>query len=256
VIDEPLARGDSLIHDLDPRAKLVACVAFSLTAALAVTPGAPLGVLAAGLVLTALSRPPLGLLFKRLCAVNVFVAFLWLVLPLTAPGEPWRRLWWGLVVTRQGLALAGLITLKTNAIFLCVLSLVSSTPAPALAQAMTALRVPEKFAFLFLFSYRYLHVIAEEYGRLAMAARLRGFVPATNWHTYRSQAALVAMVLVKSFDRSQRVYQAMVLRGFTGTFPSLGGLSAGRRDLVFGVFVGLALGLALGLELWWRGHVC
>ena len=47
---------------------------------------------------------------------------------------------------------------------------------------------------------------------------------------------------------------AMVLRGFTGTFPSLDGLSAGRRDAAFGIGVALALGLALGLELWWRGH--
>ncbi len=84
-------------------------------------------------------------------------------------------------------------------------------------------------------------MIAEEYGRLATAAKLRGFVPATNWHTYRSKAALVAMVLVKSFDRSQRVYQAMVLRGFTGTFPSLDGLSACRRDAVFGMCVIVAL---------------
>jgi cobalt/nickel transport system permease protein len=254
VIDEPLARGTTLVHALDPRGKLAACLALSLVAAVATQPGAPLVVLAVGLVLTALSRPPLRLLAARLGAVNAFVLFLWLVLPVTAPGEPWRRVW-GLVVTHQGVALAGLITLKTNAIFLCVLSLVATTPAPALARAMTALRVPEKFAFLFLFAYRYLHVIAEEYGRLAMAARLRGFVPATNWHTYRSKAALVAMVLVKSFDRSQRVYQAMVLRGFTGTFPSLDGLSAGRRDVVFGLFVVVGLGVALGLELWWRGHV-
>lgn len=254
MIDEPFARGATLMHALDPRGKLAACLALSLVAAVATRPEAPLVVLAAGGGLTALSRPPLRLLAKRLGAVNVFVLFLWLVLPVTAPGETWLRVW-GVAVTHQGVALAGLITLKTNAIFLCILSLVATTPGPALAQAMAALRVPDKFAFLFLFAYRYLHVIAEEYGRLVTAARLRGFVPATNWHTYRAKAALVAMVLVKSFDRSQRVYQAMVLRGFTGTFPSLDGLSAGRRDVVFGVFAVVTLGLALGLELWWRGHV-
>jgi len=253
VIDEPLARGTTWVHALDARAKLAACLALSVVAAVAQRPEAPWVVLAVGLVLTASSRPPLRLFFARLAGVNVFVCFLWLVLPVTAPGDPWRSVW-GLVITHQGVELAGLITLKTNAIFLCVLSLVATTPAPALAQAMAALRVPDKFAFLFLFAYRYLHVIAEEYGRLATAAKLRGFVPATNWHTYRSKAAMVAMVLVKSFDRSQRVYQAMVLRGFTGTFPSLDGLSAGRRDAAFGIGVALALGLAVGLELWWRGH--
>ncbi len=116
---------------------------------------------------------------------------------------------------------------------LCVLSLAATIPAPALGRALTALRVPAKFSFLFVFTYRYLHVIAEEYGRLVTAARLRGFVPATNRHTYRTYAALVAMVLVKSHDRAQRVYQAMLLRGFAGTFPSLDRFRAGHRDAAF-----------------------
>lgn len=257
MIDESLARGRSLLHVLDPRVKLVVCLALSVAAALARTMAAPLVVLAVGAGLTLLSRPAGRVLLARLGTVNAFVLFLWLVLPLTAPGEPVFR--WGvagLVVTREGLALAGLITLKTNAIFLCLLSLVATTPAPALAKAMAVLRVPDKFSFLFLFTYRYLHVIAEEYGRLATAAKLRGFVPGTNRHTYRSMAALVAMVLVKSFDRSLRVYQAMLLRGFAGTFPSLVRFTPGRRDAVFAAVMGLALGGAVVLEFWWgRGHV-
>jgi cobalt/nickel transport system permease protein len=217
---------------------------------------APLAVLGVGVALSILARPPWRVLLARLGAVNAFVAFLWLVVPVSAPGEPIAHLVDGLAVTREGVALAGLITLKTNAIFLCVLALVATTPAPSLARAMAALGVPDKFSFLFLFTYRYLHVIAEEYGRLATAARLRGFVPATSRHAYRAYAALVAMVLVKSFDRSHRVYQAMLLRGFTGAFPSLARFSPGRRDAAFAAVMAMALGCSLLLEFWWgRGHV-
>ena len=119
---------------------------------------------------------------------------------------------------------------------------------------MTHLGVPDKFCFLFLFTYRYLYVIAEEYERLATAARLRGFVAATDMRTYRTYAALVAMVLVKSYDRSQRVYQAMLLRGFAGRFPGLGHDRAGRRDAVFLMLVlGLAVA-AIWLEYARRAH--
>jgi len=254
MIDEPLARGKTVVHALDPRGKLLACLALSLVAAVASSPAAPLVILAVGLVLTLFSRPPWRILVVRLGTVNAFVFFLWLVLPVTAPGLPWHW-FWGVPITREGVALAGLITLKTNAIFLCILSLVATTPAPALARSMRVLRIPDKFSFLFLFTYRYLHVIAEEYGRLVTAARLRGFVPATNRRTYRCYAALVAMVLVKSFDRSQRVYQAMLLRGFTGTFPSLTRFSPGPGDVVFGLAILAVLGGALGLDCWWgRGH--
>lgn len=254
MIDEPLARGESPIHALDPRGRLLACLGLSLTAALAGSMAGPLAVLAVGLGLTVLSRPSWRVVGSRLVAVNAFVAFLWLVLPFSAPGEPFWR-WGSLVATRQGVFLAGLITVKTNAIFLCILSLLATIPAPSLARAMSGLGVPGKFSFLFLFTYRYLHVIAEEYGRLATAAKLRGFVPATTAHTYRAYAALVAMVLVKSFDRSIRVYQAMLLRGFTGTFPSLVRFSAGRRDAVFATAMLLVLGGTVALEYWWgRGN--
>lgn len=254
MIDEPLARGDSPVHTLDPRGKLLACLALSFVAALAAGPGAPLVILAAGLVLTILAAPPWRVVLSRLVTVNVFIVFLWLALPLTAPGAPWRRIL-GLPVSREGVVLAGLITLKANALFFCLLALVSTTPAPALARAMRAVRIPDKFSFLFLFTYRYLHVMAEEYGRLITAARLRGFVPATDMRTYRCYAAMVGMVLVKSFDRSQRVYQAMLLRGFTGTFPSLTRFSPGRGDCVFVMAILAVLGGALGLDCWWgRGH--
>ncbi|EHJ46639.1 cobalt ABC transporter, inner membrane subunit CbiQ [Solidesulfovibrio carbinoliphilus subsp. oakridgensis] len=245
MIDEPLTQGASRIHALDPRHRLVACLGLSLAAVLAVTPAAPLVVLAVGLVLTAAARPPAVVVWKRFCAVNFFVAFLWVILPLTTPGAPAWTLPGpgGLALTREGVHLATLITLKTNAVFFCLVPLLATIPVPALGRAMTALGVPAKFSFLFLFTYRYLHVIAEEYARLATAARLRGFVPATDGRTYRTYAALVAMVLVRSYDRSQRVYQSMLLRGFAGVFPSLDRFKSGRGDAIF---LALALAVAAG----------
>ncbi len=243
MIDEPLARGASPIHALDARCRLAACLLLSLPAALAQGLAAPLGILGLGLLLTLLSRPPFGVVLRRTAAVNVFVAFLWLFVPAATPGEPvWT--FHGLTVTREGLDLALLATVKANAVFFCVLSLLATIPAPALGRAMTALGVPAKFSFLFVFTYRYLHVIAEEYGRLVIAARLRGFAPASNGRTYRTYAALLAMVLVRAYDRSQRVYQAMLLRGFHGRFPSLDRFRAGWPDRVFLCLMALAAALA------------
>lgn len=244
MIDEPFSRGESAIHALDARFRLLACLALSLAAALAPTYASPGLVLLFGAGCLVAARLPWGLVGRRIVAVNAFVAFLWLVLPWTTPGLPVLS-FHGLALTREGLALAGLITLKTNAIVLCVLALLATIPAPALGAAMAALGLPEKFAFLFLFTYRYLHVIHEEYGRLATAARLRGFVPATTAHAYRTYAALVAMVLVKSFDRSRRVYEAMVLRGFSGRFRSLTHFAARRDDVAF-LCCSLAVALAAG----------
>jgi cobalt/nickel transport system permease protein len=63
--------------------------------------------------------------------------------------------------------------------------------------------------------------------------KIRGFKPRTNLHTYRSYAYLAAMLLVRSFDRAERVFQAMLCRGFNGTFYSLRTFSWERRDRIF-----------------------
>jgi cobalt/nickel transport system permease protein len=247
MIDEQFARGTSVIHRLDARCRLAACLLLSVVAAVSHSQQAPLVILGAGLLCTALSGASPGLVLRRAAAVNVFIVFLWLLVPISTPGTPvWQG--FGLTVSQEGVQLAWLVTLKANAVFFCVLSLLATIPAPALGRAMTALGVPGKFSFLFVFTYRYLHVIAEEYDRLVTAARLRGFVPATDGRTYRTYAALLAMVLVRSYDRSQRVYQAMLLRGFTGAFPSLDRFRTGPRDIVFLSVAVVLAGVAACLE--------
>lgn len=254
MIREPLAGIRSPIHALDPRARLAACVGLSLVAALAHDMAAPVLILAFGLTATLLSRPPLAYALRQTLAVNVFILFLWLILPLTAPGAPLGRIA-GLEISREGVHLALLITLKSNAVYFCLLALLSTIPVTALGQAMTALRVPAKLAFLFVFTYRYLHVIAEEYAQMMTVASLRGFVPATDRRTYRTYGALVAMVLVRAYDRAQRVYQAMLLRGFTGVFPSLHRFHATRADALFLLFAGSVTLTAAGLDMLARmGH--
>lgn len=232
MFDEPFARGRSPIHTLDPRFRLGLAVMFSVAAALIRTPLAAGSALALAGAALALSCPPLGVLVRRLAVVNLFTLFLWLLVPATVPGAPAWRL--GFVVFSQaGVDLASLVTLKSNAILLAFLALVATMDFPTLGHAMQRLGLPAKLVFLFLFSYRYVHVIADEWDRLRTAARLRGFVPATNVRTYGVIGNLFAMVLVSSFDRSRRVYQAMVLRGFEGRFATVARFRAQARDGLF-----------------------
>ena len=90
----------------------------------------------------------------------------------------------------------------------------------------------------------------EEFRRLVQAMKIRGFQPRTNLHTYRSYAYLAAMLLVRSYDRADRVFQAMLCRGFHGTFYSLRIFSWQRRDWWF---LGTSMpALAVLLYLEWQ----
>jgi cobalt/nickel transport system permease protein len=248
-IQEPFSEGASLAHRLDPRGKIVVAALFAVLIAVANSYPATLAGLALALLGLALARLPVKQVIARLLVVNSFIFFLWLVLPLTYPGETvWQ--WGPLTATRQGLLFTGLITLKSNAIIIGLIALIATVPVVTLGQAMHHLRFPDKLCHLLLFTYRYLYVFEQEFQRLVQAMKIRGFQPRTNLHTYRSYAYLAAMLLVRSYDRADRVYQAMRCRGFHGTFYSLRTFSWQRRDRIFLVLSLLALAVVLYLE--WR----
>ncbi len=246
-MQEPFSEGASLAHRLDPRGKMVVAALFAILIASATTYAVALAGLALALICLALARLPLKKVVVRLLMVNSFIVFLWLVLPLTYPGDPvWR--FGPLAATRQGLVFTGLITLKSNAILIALIALIATVPIVTLGQALHNLRLPDKLCHLLLFTYRYIYVFEQEYRRLIQAMKIRGFRPRTNLHTYRSYAYLAAMLLVRSFDRGERVFQAMLCRGFHGTFYSLRNFSWQRRDGIFLVVSLLALAMLLSLE--------
>lgn len=251
-IQEPFSEGASLAHRLDPRGKLVVAGLFAVLMAVAQSYAATLAGLSLALFCLALARLPGKKVAARLLVVNSFILFLWVVLPLTYPGDAVWRIG-PLSVTRQGLIFTGLITLKSNAIVIGLIALVATAPIITLGQAMHNLRVPDKLCHLLLFTYRYLYVFEQEFHRLVQAMNIRGFQPGTNLHTYRTYAYLAAMLLVRSYDRAERVFQAMRCRGFHGVFYSLRTFSWERRD---GIFVAASLlALAVLLYLEWQAPI-
>jgi cobalt/nickel transport system permease protein len=237
------------MHRLDPRGKIVVAALFSILVAVSKSFPAALAGLALALTWLALARLPLPKVLTRLLVVNSFIVFLWVVLPFTYPGDPvWQV--GPLVATRQGLIFVALITLKSNAIILGLIALIATIPVITLGQALHTLRLPDKLCHLLLFTYRYLYVFEVEFQRLNQAMKIRGFQPRTNLHTYRSYAYLAAMLLVRGFDRAESVYQAMLCRGFNGTFYSLQTFAWHRRDGIFLVLSLLALAVILIVE--WR----
>ena len=237
VFDQPFVR-PSPLQRIDPRIRLAfaggLAVCISLLHSL---PACILG-LALGLSLLAGARPPLRPLLQRMGTINLFVLFLWCVTPLTTPGTTLAQ-WGFLRVSAQGVHLALLVSIKSNAIACVFLALVATMNAPTAGHALERLHCPPKLVFLFLFTARYVHVIAQEWRTLLVAARLRGFRPRTDMHTYRTMASLLGLLLVRSYERSLRVREAMVLRAFAGRFRSVATFHAQWSDCFF------ALGLLL-----------
>lgn len=248
MLREPFAVGSSPLHRLDPRVRLATAAVYSCALAVCRELPALLAALLLSVALAAAARLRVSEVFKRLLVVNGLVAFIWAVIPFTFPGEALFRLG-PLHAAREGIALAAQITLKSNAIVLAFMALVATMPFATVGHALHRLRVPDKIVHLLLMTYRYIYVLEQEYQRLARAARIRGFQPGTNLHTYRTYAHLLGMLFVRAVERAERVRWAMLCRGFKHKFYSLHEFKAGPGSFLFLLLMSAAvLGIAV-LEL-------
>lgn len=247
---ETFHQGKSVLHLLDTRVKLVAVSLFALVVAVSTGFETVLCGLCFSLVLLFFSQIKLKDVARRLLIVNGFTLFIWLTLPLTYPGAETINVSF-LSISMDGVHLALLITLKTNTIVLASVSLLGTSSVVDLGYGMQRLYIPKKLNLLLLFTYRYIIVIYQEFKRLNRAARLRCFSPGTNLHTYRTFGYLFGMTLVKSWQRAERVNDAMLLRGFEGKFYSLNESVLRPSDLILGVGLLLVPVLLAGVEVWY-----
>jgi len=245
IIEEQFSTGESFVHNLDPRVKIIVAILYSIVVAVSSNFSALLPALGVSLFLIVLSKLSIRKVLYRLLLVNGMIIFLWVFLPFTYKGETLFTIG-PLAGTKEGVLYASQITVKCNAILLAMVALLSTTTIFTLGHAMGQLYFPDKLTHLFLFTYRYIHVIFQEYKRLTNAMRIRGFIPGTNLHTYRSYAYLVGMLLVRSYDRAERIHKAMLCRGFHGRYYTLTQFSIKIGDIIY---LSLMLSAILGLVI-------
>lgn len=230
---EEFAEGSSLLHRLDPRVKFVSLMPYIIVIALMKGVKYPFIALVISALMIVFARLDMKKLLNRLVAVNIFILFLWVFLPFSYPGEAVLRLG-PLSASLEGILFALSVTLKANAIVLATIAVLGTSEVFSLAHALVHLKMPDKLVYLFFFFYRYISVLHEDYSTLKRAISVRAFRPGSNMHTYKTYAYLVGMLIVRSYDHSQRIYNAMLCRGFTGRFPIITHFHMHPWDYAFG----------------------
>jgi len=250
MLDNSLADGNSPIHGLDPKIRIMACSFISIAAALCDNLIVALGYLILSLVLTLLAGLPIKELAKRLRPLVWFLLMIWVFLPLTFKGDIVFQYGW-LTASSQGILLSAKITIKSIAILLMFSSLVATMSIASLGSGLHQLKVPDKMVFLLLMTYRYIAVIQDEYIRLLRAAKFRGFKPGTNLHSYRTYAFLAGMLFVRASFRAKRVYHAMRCRGFQEKFHTLDVYPSNGLNYPFLCLMILAGTVLVTIEQFW-----
>ena len=122
---------------------------------------------------------------------------------------------------------------------------------------MRALGLPAIMADMVLLSFRYLHEIGSDLRKMQIAARLRGF----RHHKFSLRslsvpAWLSGSILVRSYERSEWVYKAMILRGYGHAGRYQDGFQIHAHDIVvLAVFLTVAAGFVAGDVLFGHGAV-
>ncbi|MDH4317738.1 MAG: cobalt ECF transporter T component CbiQ [Desulfobulbaceae bacterium] len=247
MIEEKFALGNSVFHKADPVVKLVGAACLLPFVAVNDDLKVILMGLFFGIFFVLLASLELRHVLKHLVVVNIFMFFLWIVLPFSGSGEV--LYYFGpLAVYKKGVELPLLITLKANGVSLLIISLLSTSSVQRLGNGLRQLGVSVQFTILLLTTFRYLGVIMQEYGRLRRAAKLRRFKPGLSLHTYRTYAYLIAMTFVRSYEQGNRVNNAMIMRGFSGTFPIMD-LPSKNSDYKVGTLLALSFTILIAVSI-------
>ncbi len=236
----------SRIHNLDPRVKVLVTVTFILSNAILPDGSWPAFALAWLVLLFANDQSNLGLefTFKRSFVALPFalVAVSAIFSPLGDPLAEWNLGFITLIPTDFGLIRFMSILVRSWLSVQMAILMVATTKFPDLIHAFEHLKVPRILTTVIAFLYRYLFVLTDEGFRLLRArdARSAGLPGnksggSIQWRA-RTTGSMVGQLFLRSYERSDRIYQAMISRGYTGHIRTLNPHQMDQMDWIVLVF--------------------
>jgi cobalt/nickel transport system permease protein len=223
----------SPIHAMDGRAKFVLTVAFILTVSLTPVSAWPVYILLFTVLLSIeiLSGLGIGYVLKR---ASLALPFVLAALPVlfTMRGQTLFSVpigSWTLSASVEGLERFASIALKSWLSVQAAIVLSACTPFPELLQAMRAVGIPRLLVGMFGLMWRYLFVLVDEALRMLRARAARsGQVAGMGkkaggsvvWRA-RVTGGMAGSLFLRGFERSDRIYVAMLSRGYDGEVRSL-----------------------------------
>ncbi|HBA88480.1 MAG TPA: cobalt ECF transporter T component CbiQ [Geobacter sp.] len=213
---DQLAAGDSAVHRLDARAKVLATLVFIVSVIsfgrYELSGLIPFFIFPA--VLIAIGQLPAGYLAAKIILVCPFAVAVGIFNPFFDRG---------VLVHLGPLGISGgwiscvSIVVRTVLTVGAALILAAVTGFPAICRALERLGMPNVFVMQLLFLYRYLFVLTEEGGRASRARELRSF--GRRGLNLSSYASLLGHLLLRTWQRAERIHMSMLARGYDGVMP-------------------------------------
>jgi cobalt/nickel transport system permease protein len=208
---------DSPLHVLEARSKLLAFTAM-IVGVLCIPTNNGFLVFAfffATAILMGVSQIPLAYIIGRTLIILPLIA-------LASLAVPWK-------------GYAGLLFLFVRAI-LCLFLLILLTNTTRFVELLRGLRklgCPQILVMNLSFLYRYLFVLTEEAMRMKQARDCRRIRRAPFREELKILSSMLGTLLIRSFERAERMHSAMLSRAYSGDFPVVSPRKFSWRDLAF-----------------------
>lgn len=227
---DELGRLDTPLHRLDARVKSVTVLLFVITvmsfSRYRIADLMPLFLFPFALI--GIGRLPVSAILKKVAVAAPFALFVGIFNPLF--DHQTVQVFGAREISAGWFSFASIL-IRFVLTVSAALILIASTGIHRLCAGLERMKVPSLFAVQILFLYRYLFVIGEEGLRMTRSVQIRSAGPGKP--TLRTYGSLAGTLLIRSMDRAQRVYLAMVSRGFDGQVRMLHTSRPGLRDALF-----------------------
>lgn len=247
--------GGSLVHRLDARAKILGFIGF--TVVVVTTPARALWafVLYAAVLafLVGLARLPLTYVLKRALVVLPFVLVVAIFLPFFHKAGAGGYSVGGMRVTGEGLLVLWNAGAKAVLGVLSMIVLGSTTTFPEMVSGFERLRAPRIFILIVSFMYRYSFVFVEELRRMQRAMASRNYRARWLW-SVPTLGHMLSALFLRSYSRGERVYLAMLSRGYEGTVRMGATTEFGPAEAAFlGAVLGAVVAIRVLSSVWGVG---
>lgn len=229
----PYQQNNSILAKLDARIKLILALCLALT----ITLLSSLPLLTFLVIITVFlifaADVEFHTLFKRLVPLLPFILPVLIFLPFLIPGKMVFSLG-DFRFSLEGIKLAIAIICRMLSIVFVFTALVSSTPQGELLMAIRQLGIPLIFLQIIQFALRYMKVLASESKTMLTAMKSRGYEKHNyfNLREIKYLGSLIGMLLLRSFSRAERIYLAMLSRGYSSDIIIKKGEPVAKKQLI------------------------
>jgi cobalt/nickel transport system permease protein len=227
---DDIAAGDSPLHRLDPRAKLVATLAFIVAVVsfdkYALSALVPFFIFP--VVQISIGGLPAGFLAKKVLLVAPLAILIGIFNPLIDRNILFQI---GSIQVTGGWVSLFSILLRFLLTVTAALILIATTGFNAVCMALARLGVPRPFVVQLMFLYRYIFVLTDEASRMVRAVSLKSFN--AGGISFKTFVPMMGHLLLRTMDRAQRIHLAMLCRGFDGRIRIIRSMKIGWTGAAF-----------------------